>query len=103
MNVQNIMEDSLKEMLPSGQSPEKLLEGLTINDLEYTMKIDQDTYYPETFHMDTNLKIVENGKRIEWKPSIYSKFSRFNEIEEIVIPKELLNQAEEMEDMSGIF
>ncbi|GEN54230.1 hypothetical protein [Halobacillus faecis] len=44
------------------------------------MKIEQDTYYPEMFYMDMNL-----------------------EIEEIVIPKKILNQAEEMEDMPGIF
>ncbi|SDP77447.1 DUF6612 family protein [Halobacillus aidingensis] len=102
-NVQKLMEDSLKETLPSGQLPEKLLEGLTVNDLEYTMKIDQDTYYPEMFHLDMNLEIEEDGEQVELKQSIYSEFSRFNEIEEIVVPQNILNQAEEMEDMPGLF
>ncbi|WP_371933453.1 DUF6612 family protein [Halobacillus litoralis] len=41
------------------------------------------------------------GEQIEVNQSIYSEFRRFNEIKEIVVPKDILNQAEKMEDMPG--
>lgn len=103
-NAQQLVEDAVQENLPADEIPEELLNTLDVNELKYRMVINKDTYYPQTFSMDMDFNMEEeNGERIQLQQSLYSEFSRFNEIEEITIPQNILDEAEEIEDMPGLF
>lgn len=103
-SAQQLVEDAVQETLPADEIPEELLNNLEVNELKYRMVINKDTYYPQTFSMDMDFNIKEeNGESMQLQQSLYSEFSRFNEIEEITIPQDILDEAKEIEDMPGLF
>ncbi|RWZ54850.1 hypothetical protein EQV77_12030 [Halobacillus fulvus] len=99
-NVQNLIEDSLKETMPEGQMPADIMESMTVNKVDYQFVIDQETYYPQTMDVEMDFTVDENGEQMNIKQSLHGEYSRFNEIEEITVPQEIIDEAKEI-DMEG--
>lgn len=97
-NVQNLIEDSIEETMPEGMFSEDMMAGVEVNELRYRFAIDKDSYYPQNMNMEMSMTVEENGESITIQQSMSGEYSRFNEIEEITIPEEITETAEEMPD-----
>lgn len=88
--------DNLKSTMPQGISTEELLEMITINSINYVLNIEKETYYTREFHIETDINIEEDENKTQIVQNIDSTYSKFNEVEAIVVPEEVKEQAEEI-------
>lgn len=99
----NISNASFQELLDFVLSsmPELGLEnefeelGIDFNIEEMTIisTIDKETYYPISDKITTNITITAEGEEITLKQNAVSSYSKYNEIDEIVIPQEVIDSA----------
>ncbi|PIC79515.1 hypothetical protein CSV75_09910 [Sporosarcina sp. P18a] len=90
----------LKEMLrnrPAG-TDEAMLEETDMKvekvDLQFT--IDKKTFFTKDFDMDMIMTMDEQGKKVTVTQRIKGIVTKINEIDEIKVPKEIMDSAQEM-------
>ncbi|MCM3758864.1 hypothetical protein M3197_15595 [Sporosarcina aquimarina] len=74
------------------------MENVEVKKIELTLHIDKETYYTNSFDMKLDAIMDLAGYRTVAIQNINAKMSKVNELEEIVIPDEVRNNAY---DMSG--
>lgn len=74
------------------------MENLEVKKIELTLHIDKETYYTNSFDMKLDAIMDITGYQTVTIQTIHAKMSKINELEEIVIPDEVRNNAY---DMSG--
>ncbi|MCM3714646.1 DUF6612 family protein [Halalkalibacter oceani] len=67
----------------------------TIEALDYTLLIDKETFYQTQMDMSMDFSLTLEGEALPMQTTTSASFSRFNEIESIDIPAEVLDAAEE--------
>ncbi|TSB48332.1 DUF6612 family protein [Alkalicoccobacillus porphyridii] len=83
---------------------DQIFEGTEISKLDYVLYINKETYYQEEMHMELEMTMEAEGETITISQVSDSLFSGFNELEEIVVPDDILENAEEIseEEMGAI-
>ncbi|SDZ49292.1 hypothetical protein SAMN05421736_114110 [Evansella caseinilytica] len=82
----------------AGEGMTESLAGVTINELEYEIKIDSETYYQKeaTIFMDMSMSVM--GEEVNIKQDIHLVLSNFNDMDDITIPQDVIDNAVELDD-----
>lgn len=93
--MSELVEGTLPDELASlGAS---LLENMSINQLEYEMKVDKSTYYPESLDMVIDFTMGMDDQEMHSKQNMKTTYSDYNSIDEITVPQDVIDNAEEMD------
>ncbi|MFB4165240.1 DUF6612 family protein [Alteribacillus sp. JSM 102045] len=66
--------------------------------LEFELSIDKGTFYAKKLRMDMNMNMnSEEGKSYSSTHTVVARYDNFNEAEEVSVPADVLDSAEEME------
>lgn len=74
----------------------QLVDSMTFEDAVYVVTVDKETFDTTKVEMDFVLKMDMEGEVAKVDTKSSSTFSNFNEVEPIVVPDEVIDQAEEM-------
>ncbi|MCM3638374.1 hypothetical protein M3152_11755 [Sporosarcina luteola] len=96
-----LMKELMGSSLPADMTEEEseLLENIDVKSLEVILYIDKETFYTNAFDldMDMTMKIEEEEMRIVQK--MKSVITKINEIDEIVVPQEVIDEAVDLEEL----
>ncbi len=101
-NVKDLLKDTMKETFPEGKLPKDLLDNVTIKNVDYTFKIDKESYYPTAIDMEMNFTIDDQGKKTHIKQTLNGIYSDYNQIGEISVPDKIQKSAKELPDMQSL-
>ncbi|PIC68430.1 hypothetical protein CSV71_12100 [Sporosarcina sp. P21c] len=92
----------MKELLEKNMPPEAdeaMLEETDMKvekvDLQFT--IDKKTFFTKDFDMDMTMTMDEQGQQVKVTQNIKGTMTKINEIDEIKVPKEIIDSAQEMD------
>lgn len=96
-----LMKELMGSSLPADMTEEdaEILDNMDVKSLEVVMYIDKETFYTNAFDldMDMTMKIEEEEMRIVQK--MKSVITKINEIDEIVVPQEVIDEAVDLEEL----
>ncbi|WKA59005.1 hypothetical protein QWY16_02265 [Planococcus shenhongbingii] len=72
------------------------LEEMKINAVAYELFIDKKTFLPNDMNVDMDIDMNIEGDTMSIKSDVEAAYSKYNEIEAITVPEEVLEQAKEM-------
>lgn len=93
---QTFVSDLLSDVDPSMATYDEALENLAIHHMEYEIKIDKETFYTSEMNINIDLTFDAEGESVTIKQDAHSVFSKFNEINEIVVPEDVVENAVEI-------
>lgn len=95
-DLEGFLEEALKEMMPENSMNAQTMESTTLNKLTYKLIISKESYYPKSFALQMDMDIKENDSIINLQQDIKGTYSKYNEIEEIKVPKKVIKSAKEL-------
>ncbi|WP_367617772.1 DUF6612 family protein [Shouchella xiaoxiensis] len=101
--IQSFMEMGQDDMMMSGQDMEMMMESLDIENMSYTLTINQDTFLQEAVTMTVDMMIEEEGEMVTVSMNVDGTFSMYDEIDEIDVPQEAIDNAVNIEESMGGF
>ena len=75
---------------------ENMLKDMNIEKVDYEIFIDKKTFNTKVFNMDLKMSVSVEGEEMKMSQDLKSTFYKFNEIEPITVPQEVLDKAQEM-------
>ena len=72
------------------------LEDMTIHSVNYIINIDKETFLTNSMDMKMDMDMNIEGESMNIKSDIQADYSKYNEIEAITIPAEIMEQAQEI-------
>lgn len=84
-----------------GEEVTEVMENIEVTSLEYEIFIDKETFYTNAFNMKMDMTMAVEGEEMRIDQKVNAKLSQINEIETIVVPQEVLDNAVDMNDMAG--
>ena len=94
---QELINDQMGQMLGEMEmEAQDALEGMTINKVYYEIFIDKETFLPNTMNIDMDFDMEVEGETMNIKTDLQSEYSKYNEIEAITVPAEVIEQAQEI-------
>ncbi|MGM9922061.1 MAG: DUF6612 family protein [Bhargavaea sp.] len=97
-----LIKQTLHEQLPPemleqmGEEEQKALENMEINDLQYEMFVDKETFNMTAMNMVMAMTIEEQGETLNIDIDSNTAYSNINGIEKIEIPQEVIDSAVEL-------
>ncbi|MGG0668310.1 DUF6612 family protein [Lederbergia citrisecunda] len=97
--MKELMGSALPEDMDMTEEDAELLNNMDVKSLEVVMYIDKETFYTNAFDldMDMTMKIEEEEMHIVQK--MKSVITKINEIDEIVVPQEVIDEAVDLEEL----
>src|SRR5690606_19330248 len=103
LEITGLFEESLAPM-------EELLNNVEIQTFTYKIYIDKQTFYQTKMDVITDMVVNEEGNTMKMKQVLEATISNFNGINEITIPQEAIDSAEDfsfesmfdLEDIEGL-
>ncbi|WLR57887.1 DUF6612 family protein [Guptibacillus hwajinpoensis] len=97
-----LMEASMKmfEESMSGEdsgSMKGLMEQMTINDFNYEVTIDKETYYMKQLTMDIDMDMEIEGESMNMTQSMEMSVDNYNGVDEITVPANVIDSAKPLE------
>lgn len=74
-----------------------MFKDITFNDVQYELLVHKDNYYMSELNMIMDYDMEIEGEKLNTKQNIKTTYDNYNEIDEIKVPKEILDDAVEME------
>lgn len=97
---QGLMEKTAEEMGSQNQMMQEAMDQMKVNEVAYTYTVDKETYLPSKLKMKMDSEISMEGETISTNVEMDSTYDQYNEVEEVKVPKEVMEQAQEMPGMS---
>lgn len=90
-----LMKDLMKENMPAGMDEAQLdmISQMEIESIDLEFTIDKKTFYTKNLDMDMVLTMEEQGQQVKVAQKIKGDISKINEIDEIKVPKEVIDGA----------
>lgn len=97
------LKDNVKETLPPEMQAEDMMGDMKFNKVEYELLIDKETFYLNALNMVTDTDTEIEGQKMNMQIDMQSTYSNYNKVEKIEIPKEALENAQEinLDEMEG--
>lgn len=97
------LKDNVKETLPPELQAEAMMSEMKFNKVEYELFIDKETFYLNALNMVTDTDTEIEGQKMNMYLEMKSTYSDYNEVKNIEIPKEALENAQEinLDEMGG--
>lgn len=90
------LKDNVKATLPPQMQDEAMMSGISFNKVEYELFIDKESFYLNAMNMVTDMDTDINGQKMNMYIDMKSTYSNYNEVENIEVPKEALENAQEL-------
>ncbi len=91
--IQNQLADTMPDMMIEEQ---ELLKEMNIEKVNYEIFIDKETFNITALNMIMDMTMVVEGEEMKLAQNLKSTYSKYNEVEKIVIPQEIIDNAQEM-------
>ena len=72
-------------------------EDLDIHSVHYQLHIDKETFLADSLALDTEMDVRIDEETMAVQSDVKADYSKYNEIQKISLPEEVLQQAEEIE------
>ncbi|WP_085522189.1 DUF6612 family protein [Tuberibacillus sp. Marseille-P3662] len=103
--VKEFYNDVAAKAMPQTTSQlQNVMDNMTFEDIKYTYHVNKDTYYPESMDMDMTLSVAgdenqsnDQSSNMELNQTMTMTFSKFNELDDISIPKKVKDNAKEVD------
>jgi len=89
----------LATMQQTDPQMEQMLGQMGINDMNYVMYINKETFYLDEMEIDMEMEMSAEGETMMINQVTHGIFSAFDEIDQIEIPQEAIDNAIDLEDM----
>ena len=93
---QELVQSQVDEVMQSMGVGEEIQMDFAIHSVDYLIHIDKETFQTNKLDVVIDMDIEIDGEKMNVKQDVKSTFSDFNEIEEIVIPQEVIDSAVEL-------
>ncbi|WAA11789.1 DUF6612 family protein [Fervidibacillus halotolerans] len=74
---------------------EELMGSVSLNQLDYKIHIDKETYLLKQIEMVMQLQVDEEGEEISFFQKSVFTYKNFNTIDKIIVPEDIVNSAKE--------
>ena len=93
----------LLKAVPPEMQAEGVMGNMKFNKVEYELFIDKETFYLNALNMVTDMDTEVEGQKMNMHLDMESTYSDYNGVKNIKIPKEALENAQEMnmDEMGG--
>lgn len=92
-----LIKKQLTETMPEMQlDQEEMLKDMNIEKVDYEIFIDKETFNTTAFNMLLEMTVSVEGEEMKMSQDLKSTFTKYNEIEPIKVPQEVLDNAQEM-------
>ena len=91
--MQKQLADTMPDMVVKEQ---ELLENMNVEKVNFEIFIDKQTFNILTLNMVIDMTMAVEGENMRITQDIKSNYSKFNEVNSIQIPQDIINQAQEM-------
>jgi hypothetical protein len=91
--MNELVKDSFTTNIPQ---VDEAMKSMNIQGVEYEILIDKKTFLPSVMNVDMNMDITAEGNTLLINQSIDSSYYDYNKIDEIVLPKEALDNPNEI-------
>ncbi|MBM7716590.1 outer membrane lipoprotein-sorting protein [Bacillus thermophilus] len=97
------LKDNVKATMPPDMQDEAAMSDVTFNQVDYELFIDKETFYLTALNMVTDMDTDVNGQKMNMNLDMKSTYSNYNKVESIEVPKEALENAQEvnLNEMGG--
>lgn len=92
-----IQETVQQTLPPQLGATNEITENMSINAIEYEIVVHKETFLPSSIKVMMEMDISAEGETIKIVQHMNGQYSEYNEIDEITIPQEVLDTAEEIE------
>ena len=92
----SLVQDQVDEALQSLTTEENVNLDFTIHSVDYLVHIDKESFQTNKLDMVIDMDMSMDGETINMNMDAKTNFSKFNEIDEIVVPKEVIDSATEI-------
>jgi len=94
--MKGFVKEMLQQNLPADALNDDVIKGITIKNLDYHFTVTKEDYYPKALDLNMDLEIDQNGETSTINEHIQATYSKYNQIEEITVPEEIKENAQEM-------
>jgi len=91
--IQKQLAETMPEMMVE---EEELLQDIKIENVNYEIFIDKETFNTTALNMVMDMTMPVEGEEMKLSQNLKSTFIKYNEVEAIQVPQEILDSAEEM-------
>lgn len=91
-----LVKEQVDEALQNMVGAEEIEMDMIINSVNYLIHIDKETFQTNKVDMVLDMDMTIDGETMNMKQDMKSDFSNFNQVEEIVIPQEVIDNAVEI-------
>lgn len=91
-----LVKEQVDEALQNMVGVEEIEMDMIINSVNYLIHIDKETFQTNKVDMVLDMDMTIDGETMNMKQDMKSDFSNFNQVEEIVIPQEVIDNAVEI-------
>lgn len=92
-----LIQKQLTETMPAMElEQENMLKDMNIEKVDYEIFIDKKTFNTSAFNMNLEMTVTVEGEEMKMSQNMKSTFDKFNEIEPIKVPQEVLDNAKAM-------
>ncbi|MFB5087457.1 hypothetical protein PGC35_09595 [Psychrobacillus sp. PGGUH221] len=91
-----LVKEQVDEALQNMVGVEEIEMDMIINSVNYLIHIDKETFQTNKVDMILDMDMTIDGETMNMKQDMKSDFSNFNQVEEIVIPQEVIDNAVEI-------
>lgn len=92
----SLVKDQVDEALQSLTGEGNIDLDFTIHSVDYLVHIDKESFQTNKLDMVIDMDMTMDGETINLKMDVKTNFSKFNEINEIVVPQEVMESATEI-------
>ncbi|WP_277584774.1 DUF6612 family protein [Psychrobacillus antarcticus] len=92
----SLVKDQVDEALQSLTGEGNVDLDYTIHSVDYVVHIDKESFQTNKLDMVIDMDMTMDGETINLKMDVKTNFSKFNEINEIVVPQEIIDSAKEI-------
>ncbi|QUG43262.1 hypothetical protein KD050_08605 [Psychrobacillus sp. INOP01] len=92
----SLVQDQVDKALQSLTTEENVNLDVTIHSVNYLVHIDKQSFQTNKLDMIIDMDMKMDGETVNMKMDAKTDFSKFNEIDEIVVPQEVIDSATEL-------
>lgn len=93
----HFIQEKVQKTLPAGMANSaELLKDMKINKVDYEIHIDKKTFYPTMLNLNMEMSLNAQGQPVKIEQEIMSKYEKYNQIKEIVVPEKVKKKAVEV-------
>src|SRR5690606_3794718 len=97
--MKELMGSALPAEMDMTEGDAEMLENMDVKSLEVVMYIDKETFYTNAFDLDMDMTMKVEEEEMHIVQKMKSVISKINEIDEIVVPQEVIDEAVDLEEL----